>query len=77
MDDVLTIDTSAYNKSDDLENIKPWQRAITIVQAIPLLSVKLLICGLALIFELLNQIFFCFVPRPLSDIRGKVAVVSV
>lgn len=77
MEDVLSFHTRAYRKSDGLKEINPWKRVITIVQALPILIVKLLVIQIALIFELFSQIFHCFVPKPLNDIRGQLAVVSV
>lgn len=77
MDDVLTCHTRAYDKSPDIEDIKLWKRTIEIAKELPILIVKLLVVGLALIFELFKQIFFCFLPRPLNDIRGQLAAVSI
>lgn len=77
MDDLHSFHTRSYDKSDELEEIKPWQKAISLLIALPLLLVKLLIILLALIFEVLKFFFFCIVPRPLNDIRDQLAVVSV
>lgn len=76
MEDVLSFHTRAYKKSDDLKKITPWQRTITLAQAVPVLTVKLFIVSIALVFEWFSQIFHCFVPKPLNDIRGQLAVVS-
>lgn len=76
MEDVLSFHTRAYKKSDDLKEITMWSRTITLVQALPILVTKLFIVIIALIFEWFNQIFHCFVPKPLNDIRGQLAVVS-
>lgn len=76
MDDVLSFHTRAYSKSDDLKKTELWKRAITLVQALPILIIKLFIVTIAMIFELFNQIFHCFVPKSLNDIRGQLAVVS-
>lgn len=77
MDDLHSFHTRSYDKSDDVEEISPWQQAISLIAALPLMVAKLLIVGLALIFEFLQQIFFSIVPRPLNDISGQLAVVSV
>lgn len=77
MDDLHSFHTRSYDKSDDVEEISPWQQAISLIAALPLMLAKLLIVGLALIFEFLQQIFFSIVPRPLNDISGQLAVVSV
>lgn len=78
MDDLHSFHTRAYDKSDDdSKDIKAWQRAISIVTALPLVLVKLIIVALALICELLKFCFFCIVPRRLNDIRNQLAVVSV
>lgn len=77
MDDVLSFHTRAYKKSDDLKEISLWKRVITLIQALPILIVRVFIILIALIFELFKQIFHCFVPKSLNDIRGQLAVVSV
>lgn len=76
MDDVLSFHTRVYSKSDEIKEIKLWKRVIIVVQALPILIIKLFIVIIALIFEWFNQIFHCFVPKPLNDIRGQLAVVS-
>lgn len=77
MDDKPSIRTPTYDKSNDLKEPKLWKRLLTVAKAAPLFIIKLLIVTFALIFETLQQIFFCFVPRRLKNIRGQLAVVSV
>lgn len=77
MDDVHTFHTRAYDKSVDFEEQSLLQRAIKIAPAVPNLIVKTSIVICALIYHLVQQILHCFVPKPLKDIRGQLAVVSV
>lgn len=77
MDDIHSFHTRAYDKSGDFEEQTLWQQTITLAQAVPILIVKILIVICALIYHLIKQIVYCFVPRPLKNIRGKLAVVSV
>lgn len=76
MDDVLACHTRPYDKSDNFEDPKLWELAIAIAKELPMLILRFLILGVALIFELLEQIFFWFLPRPLKNIRGQLAAVS-
>lgn len=77
MEDIHSFHTRAYEKSADFEEQTLLQRFITLAPSIPILIVKLLVILCALIFELFKQIFYCFVPKPLTNIRGQLAVVSV
>lgn len=77
MDDIHTFHTRTYDKSDDFENPSLFSRISVLVQAVPILLVKLFIVICALIYHSIQQVVYCFVPRPLTDIRGQLAVVSV
>lgn len=77
MDDIHSFHTRAYEKSADFVEQTLAQRMITLAPVIPSPLVKLLVVLCALIFELFKQAFYCFVPKPLTNIRGQVAVVSV
>ena len=76
MDDIQSIHTRAYNKSIDLEAITPFQRAVTIGKALPSLIVKTIILHFAAIYYLLLSLYHYFVPKPLKNIHGQLAVVS-
>lgn len=77
MENVQSFHTCAYEESDDSKEITIWRRTITLVQALPILAIKLFIVAIALTFDVFNQIFNCFVPKRMNDIRGQLAVVSV
>lgn len=77
MDDIHSFHTRTYEKSADIEEQTLQQRFITLAPVIPILIGKLFIVLCALIFELFKQIFYCFVPQPLTNIRGQLAAVSV
>lgn len=76
MDDIHTFHTRSYDKSDDFEEPSLLQRVSVLIQAVPILLVKLFIIICAFIHHSIQQVFYCFVPRPLTDIRGQLAVVS-
>lgn len=76
MDDIQSIHTRAYGKSVDLEEISPFQRAVTIGKALPSLIVKTLIVTVVANYYLLLALFHYFVPKALKDIQGQLAAVS-
>lgn len=77
MEDVHSFHTRVYDKSEDLKKINILKRIFLYAKTFPILIVKLLVVGIVLIYELLKQILFWIVPKPLRDIRGQLAVVSV
>lgn len=76
MDDIQSFHTRSYDKSEDLEEVTPLQRAITIIKVLPILIFKSLILGFVFIFYSLKAVFHLFVPKTMSDIRGQLAAVS-
>lgn len=77
MDDIQSIHTRAYGKSTDLEEITLLQRAVVIGKVLPSLIVKTLIVIAVAIYYLLLALFHYFLPKPLKDIQGQLAAVSL
>lgn len=77
MENFRSFHTRAYEKSADFVEQTLLQRTITLAKVVPILIVKVLIVICALIYHLIQQIVYCFVQRPLTNIRGQLAVVSV
>lgn len=75
-DQVHSFQNQGYEKSNDLEEISPLQRFLTVLKVLPNLLVKGLFVILLEVYFTLRAPFYYFVPPPLNEIRGQLAVVT-
>ncbi|XP_031626085.1 17-beta-hydroxysteroid dehydrogenase 13-like [Contarinia nasturtii] len=76
MDDVHSFHTRKYEKADELQEPNFIRKSLVLLQILPGLVLKTLIIVVLELYYLLLAVFHLIVPKPLKEIRGKLAVVT-